>query len=70
MNNTMLESNPNALHLPAIGMSTDDGITRCGKHVSRIARVTKYPSIVTCMSCIARMTEGEKAMRRNEPEGC
>lgn len=65
-----LESNPEALHFPALGLSTDDGITRCGVHVSRIARVTKYPSIVTCMTCVEQMTDGEKATRRAEPEGC
>ena len=63
-----LESNPHALHLPKLGHSTDDGITRCGQYASRVARVTKYSSIVTCMSCIKLMTESELSMRRSEPE--
>lgn len=66
---TMLESNPQALHVPKIGRPTDDGITRCGQQASRIARITKYPSIVTCMTCVSLMTESELAMRRAEPEG-
>lgn len=67
---TFEHTNPQALHLPALGHTTDDGITRCGQRVSRIARVTKYASIVTCATCIARMTDGEKAMRRDTPRDC
>jgi hypothetical protein len=65
-----LESNPEALHLPARGLNTDHGVTRCGAFVSRVSRITKYPSLVTCMTCIKRMNDWEAATRRPEPEGC
>lgn len=68
--NNCLSSNPDALHLPALGTTTDDGLLRCGGHASRVARITKYASIVTCMECIALMNENELAMRRDVPYGC
>lgn len=51
-----LESNPHAIHAPKPGWSIDDGLTACDARVSRIVRVTKYPSLVTCMTCARFVT--------------
>jgi hypothetical protein len=65
-NYPVLESNPHAIHIPKIGLSADDGITRCGQYVSRIARITRFASLVTCMTCLDRMTDSERSIRRED----
>lgn len=66
---TVLESDPEALHFPALGHTTDDGLLRCGGSASRVARLTKFEDLVTCMTCVERMGEAELAERRRLPDG-